>query len=151
MPLPEWIDGVAGKMASLLSLDLWRIHLHPDNSIQRPEGNEGCDGLAAMNSNYYTADIYLDRDLAPDQNGIETVIHEVFHLAFLGMRDAAADIIEFTDERHHKTLSAIYDRAEEQLITRIVRGMARDFDFSEWTVKKMPEEEKAAAKEKLNL
>lgn len=131
--LPDWFDTIVGRLSAMFSLGHWRIHLYPENADKKPEGNEGCAGLSEMDTNYHDARIYLDRDLEPDEFGFEVLAHEVLHLVFADMRDLVHDISQFVfDDEQRKTLFDMYDRCEEQTITRLARGMARDFDFSYW-------------------
>lgn len=131
--LPTWIDTVVSRLAAMFSLGHWRIRVFPENAINKPEGNEHADGLAEMDTNYHDAKLFLNRDLDQDEYGFEVLAHEVLHLVFADMRNVVSDITQFiTGEDERETLFGMYDRIEEQTITRLARGMARDFDFKAW-------------------
>lgn len=144
--LPTWMDTVVSRIAAMFSLNHWRIHLYPENAHNKPDGCEHADGVADMDTNYHDAKLFLNRDMEPDVYGFEVVAHEVLHLVFSDMRNTVSDITKFVfDEDQQKVLFDIYDRVEEQTITRLARGMARDFDFSLWLKKDEPQAEDSAS------
>lgn len=137
--LPEWMDTIVSRLVAMFSLNNWRIHLYPENATNRPDGHDHASGLAAMDTKYHDAKIFLDHDLDQNAYGFEVIAHEVMHLVFADMRNTVHDITRFVmgdDER--QVLFAMYDRVEEQTITRLARGMARDFDFAYWLKDKQP-------------
>lgn len=137
--LPTWVDTIISRLAAMFSLQHWRIQLYPENAVNKPSGCESASGVADMDTNYHDAKIFLSRDLDQDTFGFEVIAHEVLHLVFSDMRNTVSDITKFVfDEDQRKVLFDIYDRVEEQTITRLARGMARDFDFSFW-LKDKPE------------
>jgi hypothetical protein len=130
--VPEWVFTIASRLAAMLFLDAWQIDIYPDNASQRPAGNESADGLASLQSHYKRARLFFDRDIQPDKDGFELVAHEVLHIALSEMSDTVAHIVEFAPEGHRDTLTDLYERAEERLVSTLARGMTKTFDFQHW-------------------
>jgi hypothetical protein len=131
--LPEWYEPVLKRLISLFALEQWSIHTHPDSDKSRPEGHESADGLACVSSSYFRAHLYFDRDLKQDRYGFEVLCHEILHLVTQPMADAAKDIAGFLlNEDDAERLMDMWTRAEEQTISRIARGLAREFAWEEF-------------------
>jgi len=131
--VPEFVDVIVSRVAHLFFLNAWHITVRSEDDPPRPSGHEDCDGLTAMNTDYFEARMYFDSGLEPTAEGFEVVIHEVLHLVFAPMRDAVHHIASFiTLEEDRERLVAQYERVEEQLVTILARGLVQNVDIAAW-------------------
>lgn len=128
---PPWVESQVRALVEIFNLQVWDIKIESADHAAAPDSDRGDQGANAFNEHYFGSTLYFDERLEPDEDGIETVLHEVLHLILAEMRNLIRqqliDQLDLSEQRNRA--QALYDRCEERAITVLARGLARQPAF----------------------